>query len=105
MKAKETNFYQWLRLTDNERLSKFYNKNTQIIRNEIDKVGLRRGNLQAATNHAIDGIVTSASDADDLNLGGVCRYEGAVNRSVVAFGGAEISGAMRWRGVAGCIFA
>ena len=34
-------------------------------------------NLQAAGNHAVDGVVTATADTNDLNLRGLHRGEGA----------------------------
>lgn len=37
----------------------------------------RERDLQAAGNHAIDGVVTATADTNDLNLRGLHRREGA----------------------------
>lgn len=56
---------------------------SKSIRSKKDEIDLflssrrREMNLQAAGNHAVDGVVTATADTNDLNLRGLHRGEGA----------------------------
>lgn len=50
----------------------FFNKS-----NSKYKKGKRKTHVQSATNHAVNGIVPAAPDADNLNLGALGCREGA----------------------------